>query len=82
MWLANMTRPDIANAVRDVARHMSNPTAEHWAAVMRILQFLKLTRSDGLTLGKDLGSDLHVYADSTWASDPEDRRSISGAAIM
>ena len=82
MWISNMSRPDITSAVRDVARHSSSPTAEHWQAVVRILQYLKGTRLDGLVLGKDYSTDLHVYADSDYARDPEDRRSISGAAIM
>ena len=82
MWISNMSRPDITSAVRDVARHSSSPTAEHWQAVVRILQYLKGTRLDGLVLGKDYSTDLHVYADSDYARDPEDRRSILGAAIM
>ena len=29
MWLSTMTRPDISNAVRAVARHSQNPTDRH-----------------------------------------------------
>ena len=32
MWLSTMTRPDISNAVRAVARHCHNPTESHWKA--------------------------------------------------
>ena len=32
MWLFTMTRPDISNAVRDVARYSHNPTGRHWKA--------------------------------------------------
>ena len=37
LWLSNMTRPDIANAVRVVARHSHKPGEEHWNAVLKIL---------------------------------------------
>ena len=34
MWLSIMTRPDISNAVRAVARRSHNPTDRHWKAVL------------------------------------------------
>ena len=30
MWLANQTRPDIANEVRAVARNTTSPRKAHW----------------------------------------------------
>ena len=41
MWLAGMTRPDIANAARTVARHSHNACERHWKAAMKILVYLK-----------------------------------------
>ena len=38
MWTATMTRPDIACAVRAVARFCENPGPAHKKAVMKILQ--------------------------------------------
>ena len=37
MRLVVMTRPDIGNAVRAVARQSHNPTARHWKAVIQII---------------------------------------------
>ena len=37
MWLSTMTRPDISNAVRAVARHSHNPTDRHWKTVLKIM---------------------------------------------
>ena len=34
MWLAGMTRPDIAKAARAVARHSHNPCERHWKAAV------------------------------------------------
>jgi len=82
MWVATMSRPDIANAVREVARHAHDPSRKHWDAVQRILKFLKYTRTMGLTFDKGKGLDLVAYSDSDYARDEQDRRSVSGAAIM
>ncbi|KAK3719576.1 hypothetical protein QZH41_006798 [Actinostola sp. cb2023] len=41
LYLSSVSRPDIAFAVSNVARYSSNPTNEHWAAVKRILRYLK-----------------------------------------
>ena len=49
MWLSTMTRPDISNAVRAVARYSHNPTGRHWKAVMKIMAYLHGTRGLGLT---------------------------------
>ena len=37
MWLSIMRRPDISNAVGDVARHSHSPIDRHWRAVLKIL---------------------------------------------
>ena len=54
LYLSGWTRPDIAFAVRNVARFCSNPTKEHWTAVKRILRYLKGTAHYGLMYSTDL----------------------------
>ena len=39
MWLVVMSRPDIANAVRAVARHSHDPIARHWKAILMIIEY-------------------------------------------
>ena len=51
MWTATMTRPDIACAVRAVARFCQNPGPAHKKAVMKILQYLLHTKERGITHG-------------------------------
>ena len=48
LWISGMTRPDIASAVRAVARHAHNPTARHWKAVRKIIAYLKATKDLGV----------------------------------
>ncbi|CAN0467301.1 unnamed protein product, partial [Discosporangium mesarthrocarpum] len=37
LWLANMTRPDVSNAVRALARYSHDPSGQHWTGALRIL---------------------------------------------
>ena len=39
-----MKPPDIASAVRAMARHAHNPAARHWKAVWKIIAYLKATK--------------------------------------
>ena len=82
MWLAGMTRPDIVNAVRAVARHSHNPCERHWKAAVKILAYIKSTRDLGITYKKGEELTLSVYTDADYASKDKDRRSISGVAVM
>ena len=43
MWIANQTRPDIANAVRAVARFSHDPKPIHYKAAQKILEYLNAT---------------------------------------
>ena len=51
MWTATMARPDIACAVRAVARFCKNPGPAHKKAVMKIFQHLLRTKEWGITYG-------------------------------
>jgi histone deacetylase 1/2 len=81
---ATLTRPEISYSVNKVCQFMSHPLDSHWVAVKRILRYLKGTLHHGLLLSPATPSQvpsLHAFCDADWASDPDDRRSTSGAAI-
>ena len=81
MLLSTMTRPDITNTVRAVARYTHEPTERLWQVIMQILSYLNGTKSQSNTyvLGWDLS--LNVYADANYASKDNDRSSVSGIAV-
>ncbi|CAM8997494.1 unnamed protein product [Rhodiola kirilowii] len=76
-----ITRPEISYAVNRVCQFMHSPTESHWCAVKRILHYLKGTLSSGLVLQKARDSQLIVFSDTGWASDPDDCRSQHSFAI-
>ena len=82
MWLANTTRPDLAQAVGAVARHSHDPSDTHWKAVKRVLAYLKMTVSLGLVYRRGSGKHLSAFADSSYAPRETNRRSVSGGIVM
>ena len=87
MYLSCGTRPDIAFAVGQLSRHNADPRKGHLRAAKRVVRYLKGTIEMGLTFGQESGErpprdplpyGLVGYADSNFAGDPEDRKSVMG----
>ena len=76
-----VTRPDIAHVVHVLSQFVSAPTSVHYGHVLRVLRYLRGTASRRLFYASSSQLQLHAYSDSTWASDPADRRSITGYCI-
>ena len=53
MWASTMTRPDISNAVRTVAKFCEDPGVAHWKAVVKILQYVRRMPEKGITYSGD-----------------------------
>jgi hypothetical protein len=84
-YLANATRPDIANAVNMAARDQSQPTSTSVLKVKRILHYLRGTSTTGITYNSTSKSDREVtltaYTDSDWAGDKTDAKSTTGFVL-
>ena len=76
-----MTRLDITNAVRAVARYTYEPTERLWQAIMKIMLYLNGTKILGIAYVRGSGLSLNVNADADYANKDNDRRSISGIAV-
>ncbi|XP_026420157.1 uncharacterized protein LOC113316152 [Papaver somniferum] len=77
-----ITRPDISHAIHVVSQFMSAPRSIHYAAVLRILRYLKGTLHQGLHFSSTSDLKLKAYSDSDWAGDVTDRRSTTGYCIF
>ena len=83
MWTATMIRPDIACAVRAVARFCENPGPAHKKAVMKIFQYLIHTKEWEITYGgQGCGLCMEAYTDSDFGACLDTRRSVSGAVLV
>jgi hypothetical protein len=74
------TRPDLAYSVCLVARFMDRPTEIHFAAVKRIMRYLRGTLSHGVLYKRKLSNEVHLrgWCDSDYAGDLDDRKSTTG----
>jgi hypothetical protein len=77
MYAMVATRADLAFAVSVVSQFMARPAPMHWAAVKRIMRYLKGTLHMKLCLG---GKDITIkgYCDADWGGDLNTRRSTTG----
>uniref|UniRef100_H3H9M2 Uncharacterized protein n=1 Tax=Phytophthora ramorum TaxID=164328 RepID=H3H9M2_PHYRM len=78
MYLATCTRPDIAQAVGEVAKFCKRYNKSHWVAAKRILKYLKTTQDMGTVFNGAIKGEPIGYADANWAGDLDTRRSTTG----
>ncbi|XP_055633178.1 uncharacterized protein LOC129773576 [Toxorhynchites rutilus septentrionalis] len=79
-YLMVTSRPDISAAVNYFSQFQSNPSEEHWVHAKRMLRYLRGTADHGLVYERSSVPIRQVvgFADSNWATDVNDRRSVSG----
>ena len=78
------TRLDIAFIVGYISRFMEDPREDHWAAVKRLLRYVKETVDQGIIFPKTSGSRLQltVFSDADMAGDIDGRRSTSEVLVF
>ncbi|SOV07390.1 uncharacterized protein UDID_18894 [Ustilago sp. UG-2017a] len=84
LWVANSTRPDLSLTVGVLARHMREPSQEHYQAAQRVLRYLESTKQVGLVYrASESQEPLVVHSDANWVSDATiQRRSTLGSVAL
>ena len=77
MYIMNCTRPDLAYSISRLSRYSSNPSKDHWNALVRVLKYLKHTINYGLHYTK-YPPVLEGYSDANWISGSTESKSTSG----
>ena len=77
-----VTLPDLAYVVHLVSQFMSAPRSTHYAAVFRILQYIKGTLFHGLHFSAQSSFKLRAYADADWAGNPTDCHSTTSYCFL
>lgn len=77
-----LTRPDISFSINKVCQFLHAPTTTHWAAVKRILRYVKYTVDTGLKFCRNPSLLVSGFSDADWAGSPDDRRSTGGFAVF
>ncbi|SGY38977.1 BQ5605_C003g02116 [Microbotryum silenes-dioicae] len=81
-YAAHRTRPEIANAVRSVAKHVAAPTMTNWIAIKRILLYLSTSVDLGLVFHFGASIKFEIYSDASWADDWDNGKSTGGYVAM
>ena len=91
LHLAMNTRPDIAFVVSRLAQYTTTPNSQCWAALKRLIRYLKGTRTKGIVYGiqpnpatTDDDNTCHIkgYTDSDWAGETSTCKSTSGYLFL
>ena len=77
-----VTRPDISYAIHQVSQYLSAPRSTYYAAVLRILRYLKGTLFHGLFYSAQSPLVLRAFSDADWVGDPTDRRSTTSYCFL
>ncbi|GMF37221.1 unnamed protein product [Phytophthora fragariaefolia] len=78
LYLARVTRPDIAFAVNQGAAHALNPSQGHWIAVKNILRYVEGTKEWSLVYRRNATAP----PDADWANNEQHRKSISSVLVQ
>ncbi|XP_075155350.1 uncharacterized protein LOC142228739 [Haematobia irritans] len=73
-YASNCIRPQTVNKL---STFNNCPGKAHWCAVKRVLRYLKGTKKAKLKFCKNGNEDLFAFSDFDWASDCDERRSVT-----
>ena len=69
MWTSTMTRPDIACAVRTMARFCKIPGLAHKRVVLKVMQYISHTKESSITYGgRGCGLNMEAFTDSDFGA--------------
>jgi hypothetical protein len=78
MFAAGKTEPTICNACRELSSHLTAPNAEHWKRLSHLMGYAQTKTLLGYKLRPPRDRRVIAFVDSDYASDKDDRKSISG----
>jgi hypothetical protein len=82
LYLEEMTRPDLGNAVRDLCSYIAHPTQEVVLGIKRVFRYLVGTMERGLYFKSGGKGKLTAYCDASYGECILTRKSITGYVIM
>lgn len=80
-FLASRTRPDICYAVNILSQFQSNPGMAHWYVLLKLLGYVKNTKSYKLNLSQISELKINCFSDADYAANRDDRISIGGIIL-
>ena len=85
LYLVKYSRPDIANAVRELSKGMLRASESDYKLLMRVIKFVSKTSTLGIEykpVQNPVTWKFISYVDSDWGGDTDSRKSVSGWCIF
>jgi Reverse transcriptase (RNA-dependent DNA polymerase)/gag-polypeptide of LTR copia-type/Zinc knuckle len=81
MWFCKKIMPECGNAIRELASNMDRPGEEHWKSLQRLIGYIAGNDPATLVLRKPRDLKIYGYVDSNWATNKENRKSVTGYVL-
>ena len=85
LWLVKHSRPDIANAVRELTKVLDGASAAAMKEMLRTIKYVLDTKNYALKMKPNFGAknmwSMLAFCDSDYATDPDTRKSVSGFVL-
>jgi hypothetical protein len=86
LYLIKYSRPDIGNAVREIAKVMDGPTEMQVKSLYRLIKYILDTKNQGLLMSPLKPQEKNTWimsacCDSDYAGDKDGRKSVSGFVV-
>jgi hypothetical protein len=84
LYLVKHSRPDLANATRELSKVMDGANRNHLKAMLRAIKYVEVTKGLRLKMKIDEKEkiwNLKGFCDSDYAGDPDTRKSVSGYIV-
>lgn len=82
MYPRNTARPHIVYDINSLARFLQKPQIDHWTRAKNVLQYLQGTKTLGIYYNKNGNESFEGYADSDWAQERPDRKSVTSLLLF
>ena len=84
LYLVKLSRPDLANSVRELSKVMDGAAPGHVKELKRLIQFVGNTKKKGLKMkfSEEDPWEIVAYSDSDYAGDKEGRKSVTGMVVL
>ena len=84
LYLVKQTRPDLANATRELSRAMDMANYVHWKELLRVIKYALKSQEKGIVLKPErnyANINLKLVVDAEFAGDKDTRKSIMGRVV-
>ena len=78
LYYMTKVAPEMSNACRELSTYMDSPGPDHWKSVKRAVGYIKGRIGKGLRFRPPKNLNLMSYCDSSYATNPDDRKSVTG----